>query len=176
MSTSQLILELSLIGSMFLMTGVFLIRSHQKTDSVGTKIQKILTGLLGAFMVMAGTVKFFDPFTSMFTTQIALSELPFPTLARWAGQLGEIFAGLLLLIIMVGNRALATSIVNKAMQLATLLTTVIMIVAVYVHLLPNVPAEVLPLQSKPPVMTLIILSLAWLNAYLYFRQSTAKNQ
>lgn len=170
MSTSQLILELSLIGTMLLVTGVFLVRSYEKTDSVGTKVQKILTGLLGAFMVMAGTVKFFDPFTTMFAKQIALSELPFPTLSRWAGQLGEIFAGLLLLIVMIGNKALAAPIKDKAMQLSTLLTTAIMIVAVYVHLLPSVPAEVLPLQSKPPVMTLIILGLAWLNAFLYFRK------
>ncbi|WP_045481901.1 hypothetical protein [Vibrio owensii] len=170
MSTSQLILELSLIGTMLLVTGGFLVRSYEKTDSVGTKVQKILTGLLGAFMVMAGTVKFFDPFTTMFAKQIALSELPFPTLSRWAGQLGEIFAGLLLLMVMIGNKALAAPIKDKAMQLSTLLTTAIMIVAVYVHLLPSVPAEVLPLQSKPPVMTLIILGLAWLNAFLYFRK------
>tara|TARA_B100001063_G_C16646320_1_gene493545 strand:- start:307 stop:822 length:516 start_codon:yes stop_codon:yes gene_type:complete len=170
MSTSQLILELSLIGTMLLVTGVFLVRSYDKTDSVGTKVQKILTGLLGAFMVMAGMVKFFDPFTTMFAQQIALSELPFPTLSRWAGQLGEIFAGLLLLVVMIGNKALAAPIKDKAMQFSTLLTTAIMIVAVYVHLLPSVPAEVLPLQSKPPVMTLIILGLAWLNACLYFRK------
>lgn len=170
MSTSQLILELSLIGTMLLVTGVFLVRSYDKTDSVGTKVQKILTGLLGAFMVMAGTVKFFDPFTTMFAKQIALSELPFPTLSRWAGQLGEIFAGFLLLVVMIGNKALAVPIKDKAMQLSTLLTTAIMIVAVYVHLLPSVPAEVLPLQSKPPIMTLIILGLAWLNASLYFRK------
>lgn len=170
MSTSQLILELSLIGTMLLVTGVFLVRSYEKNDSVGTKVQKILTGLLGAFMVMAGTVKFFDPFTTMFAKQIALSELPFPTLSRWMGQLGEIFAGLLLLVVMIGNKALAAPIKDRAMQLSTLLTTAIMIVAVYVHLLPNVPAEVLPLQSKPPVMTLIILGLAWLNAFLYFRK------
>lgn len=170
MSTSQLILEISLIGTMLLVTGVFLVRSYDKTDSVGTKIQKILTGLLGAFMVMAGTVKFFDPFTTMFAKQIALSELPFPTLSRWAGQLGEIFAGLLLLVVMIGNKVLPAPIKDKAMQLSTLLTTAIMIVAVYVHLLPSVPAEVLPLQSKPPVMTLIILGLAWLNTFLYFRK------
>ncbi|ATC81483.1 hypothetical protein PAGA_a1004 [Pseudoalteromonas agarivorans DSM 14585] len=86
------------------------------------------------------------------------------------GQLGEIFAGLLLLAVMIGNKALAAPIKDRAMQLSTLLTTAIMIVAVYVHLLPSVPAEVLPLQSKPPVMTLIILGLAWLNAFLYFRK------
>ena len=167
MSTSQLILELSLIGTMFLVTGVFLFRSFNTTDTLSLKVQKILTGLLGAFLLMAGTVKFFDPFTTMFAKQIALSELPFPVLSRWAGQLGEMAAGALLLIIMIGGKRMDGELRDKAMLLSTLLTTVIMLVAVYVHLLPNVPAEVLPLQSKPPVMTLIILALAWLNAYLY---------
>ncbi|MUJ36180.1 hypothetical protein [Aliivibrio fischeri] len=170
MSTSQLILELSLIGTMLLVTGVFLVRNYNKADSMGTKVQKILTGLLGAFMVMAGTVKFFDPFITMFAKQIALSELPFPILSRWTGQLGEILAGLLLLAVMIGNKVLAAPLKDKAMRLSTLLTTAIMIIAVYVHLLPSVPAEVLPLQSKPPVMTLIILGLAWLNTFLYFRK------
>lgn len=170
MSASQLVLELSVIGSMLLIVTFFLARSYDKKDSMVTKTQKVLTGLLGAFLVMAGTVKFFDPFTTMFTTQIALSELPFPTLSRWAGQLGEIFAGLLLLLVMIGDKQLKASIKDKAMQLTTLLTTAIMVVAVYVHLLPNVPAEVLPLQSKPPVMTLIILGLSWFNAFLYFRK------
>ncbi|QIA65112.1 hypothetical protein GT360_16255 [Vibrio astriarenae] len=170
MSTSQLLLELSLIGSMLVITGYFLIRTYDKADDLGTKVQKILTGLLGAFMLMAGTVKFFDPFTTMFTTQIALSELPFPTLSRWAGQLGEMAAGTLLLLVMIGQSTLSKSVIDRVMQLSTLLTTVIMLVAVYVHLLPSVPAEVLPLQSKPPVMTLIILGLAWLNAFLYQRR------
>ncbi|MBC7003174.1 hypothetical protein BIZ37_11455 [Photobacterium sp. BZF1] len=167
MSTSQLILELSLIGTMFLVTGVFLFRSFDTKDTLSIKVQKILTGLLGAFLLMAGTVKVFDPFTTMFAKQIALSELPFPALSRWAGQLGEMAAGALLLIIMIGGKRMDGELRDKAMLLSILLTTVIMLVAVYVHLLPNVPAEVLPLQSKPPVMTLIILALAWLNAYLY---------
>ena len=169
MSTQQLILELTLIGSMFLITGFFLFRSYNSSDTLSLKAQKILTGLLGAFLLMAGTVKFFDPFTTMFAKQIALSELPFPTLSRWAGQLGEMTAGVLLLVVMIGGRKLNTELRNKAMLASTLLTTAIMVVAVYVHLLPSVPAEVLPLQSKPPVMTLIILGLAWLNAYLYLK-------
>ncbi|MFI3273839.1 hypothetical protein [Vibrio sp.] len=170
MSTQQLILELTLIGSMFLITGFFLFRSYNSSDVLSLKAQKILTGLLGAFLLMAGTVKFFDPFTTMFAKQIALSELPFPTLSRWAGQLGEITAGVLLLVVMIGGRKLNTELRNKAMLASTLLTTAIMVVAVYVHLLPSVPAEVLPLQSKPPVMTLVILGLAWLNAYLYHKK------
>jgi len=43
---------------------------------------------------------------------------------------------------------------------------IIMLVAVYVHLHPDVPAEVLPFQSKPPVLTVIIMALAILNGWL----------
>ncbi|GAM60434.1 hypothetical protein JCM19232_767 [Vibrio ishigakensis] len=167
MSTSQLILELSLIGSMLLITGTFLFRSYDKADTLTMKSHKILTGILGAFMLMAGTVKFFDPFTTMFANQIALSELPFPTLSRWAGQLGEMGAGAILLLILIADSRLSDELKNLAMLATTALTTIIMLVAIYVHLLPNVPAEVLPLQSKPPVLTLVILGLAWLNAYFY---------
>lgn len=39
----------------------------------------MITGFLGPFLLMGGTVKFFDPFTTMFANQIALSGLPFPT-------------------------------------------------------------------------------------------------
>ena len=50
--------------------------------------------------------------------------------------------------------------------LTTLLVVIIMLVAVYVHLHPDVPAEVLPFQSKPPVLTVIIMALAILNGWL----------
>ncbi|PSW15795.1 hypothetical protein C9J01_01910 [Photobacterium rosenbergii] len=169
MNTQQLLLELTLIGSMMIITGFFLYRRYDARDSVLLKSQKILTGLLGAFLLMAGTVKFFEPFNTMFTQQILLSELPFPFLSRWAGQLGEMAAGALLLVITIGGKSLERDMRTLIMYASTALTTVIMFVAVYVHLLPNVPAEVLPFQSKPPVFTLVILSLAWLNAYLYKR-------
>ncbi len=36
---------------------------------------------------------------------------------------------------------------------------VVMLVAIYVHLQPGVPAEVLPLGIKPPVIPLLVLLL-----------------
>lgn len=173
MNSSQLIIELTLIATTFIVTVFLLTRSYRNTDAVSTKIQKTLTGLLGAFLIMAGTVKFFEPFTTMFTSQIFLSELPFPTLSRWAGQLGEITAGALLMGVIFGQTKLSKALIDKLMLLSTLLSTTIMFVAVYVHLLPNVPAEVLPLQSKPPVITLVILALVWINAYLYYSKKRA---
>jgi len=77
MNSSQLIIELILIATTFIVTVFLLTRSYRHTDAVSTKIQKTITGLLGAFLIMAGTVKFFEPFTTMFTSQIFLSELPY---------------------------------------------------------------------------------------------------
>ena len=51
---------------------------------------KIITGFLCFFMLIPGLVKFTEPFKTFFSTQISKSELPFPLLTFWSGQLGEI--------------------------------------------------------------------------------------
>lgn len=163
---TQLLTELTLLGALFIATAVVLFLFRHSEASITKKMEKFLTGLLGGFLLMAGTVKFFDPFTAMFASQIALSDLPFPLLAKWAGQLGEISAGVMLLMVLFAGKKLSSAVADNFFFAASLLATVIMVVAVYVHLLPGVPAEVLPLQSKPPVLTLIILFLIGLNAYL----------
>ncbi|QIZ78782.1 hypothetical protein HER31_01950 [Ferrimonas lipolytica] len=146
---------------------MFFLRNAPLTT--GQKVEKALAGLIGGFLVMAGTVKFFDPFTTMFTSQIAYSGLPFPTLSRWAGQLGEISAGALMLLVLIRGSKMTNIVADKLMLAGTGLTMIIMTVAIYVHLNPNVPATVLPLQSKPPVMTLIVMALTAFNFYLYRR-------
>lgn len=160
--SSQLLLELALIGSTIVIAAIILLRSSQAATT-GNKLALFLTFLLGAFLTMAGTVKFFDPFTSMFSQQIAYAELPLPTLSRWAGQLGEIGAGLGFLAVLIFGRKLSASQKKQLLWLASGLTLVIMTVALYVHLLPQVPAEVLPMQSKPPVLTLIVMALVAIN-------------
>lgn len=127
---------------------------------------RVLTGVLGAFMLLGGIAKFFDPFTTMFAQQIALSQLPFPTLSVLAGQAGEISSGLVLLVFFALGRKLAGGIRETIFYLTNLMIVVIMLVAVYVHLHPDVPAEVLPFQSKPPVVTIVVMLLAILNMVL----------
>ena len=107
---------------------------------------RLLTGVLGAFMVLGGTAKFFEPFTTMFASQIALSQLPFPQLSSFAGQAGEISSGLLLLAFFAFGTTWLGAIGDKIFYLTNLLVVVIMLVDVYVHLHPDVPAEVLPSQ------------------------------
>ncbi|WP_375749171.1 hypothetical protein [Vibrio sp. HN007] len=165
--STQLLTELTLIGSVFLISCIAF-RSFRKSNTTGSeKAEKLLTGLLGAFLTMAGMAKFFDPFTGMFTSQIAMSGLPFPLLARWVGQLGEILAGLLFLTALLASGRLSDTSAKHLIYGATLLTNIIMLVAIYVHLNPDVPAEVLPLQSKPPVLTLIVMFITGVNYYLY---------
>ncbi|WP_299573080.1 hypothetical protein [uncultured Shewanella sp.] len=153
----QILLETVMIGTMFLITAGYFVRSKGSTAS---KAINFITALLGGFLVMAGTAKFFLPFADIFSAQIALSGLPFPALSKFAGQMGEIFAGLLYLAILTEGKFISAKISTLLLQLATMLTVVIMSVAVYVHLSPNVPAEVLPLQSKPPVLTIIVMLIS----------------
>lgn len=164
----QLLVEIFLIGAVFVATGVafYLFRRVGAAE----RLEELLTGLLGGFLLMAGTVKFFEPFTTLFATQIALSELPFPVLSKWAGQLGEILAGGMFLTLLIAGKKRLAAVADILLYGASLLTTFIMLVAIHVHLLPGVPAAVLPLQSKPPVLTLIVLALVVGNALLYRRK------
>ncbi len=47
--------------------------------------------------------------------------------------------------------------------------------AIYVHLQPNVPAEVLPLKIKPPFIPVFFLLLALTNIYLIQRKTKDTN-
>lgn len=135
---------------------------------------RAITAFLGLFMLMPGTVKFFDPFKTMFTVQITESELPFPILSYWTGQLGEIFIGLLLFILVFFWGKIASSIAERAFYLGNLGVTVIMLVSLYVHSHPNVPAHVLPMEQKFPFLSLLLLFLVGLNIYLYKKIKNSK--
>lgn len=102
----------------------------------------------------------------MFANQIALSELPFPVLLNWAGQLGEISSGIVLLALLIFRQNFTPNIADKLFYFVNVLITIIMLVAIYVHLHPNVPAETLPLGTKPPYLTVFILMLVGLNTWL----------
>ncbi len=163
--------EILMIGIVLLLTIAAYFFMRRAGGSPIQNMQKLLTGVLGAFMVLGGVAKFFDPFTSMFASQIALSQLPFPALSAFAGQAGEISCGLVLLAFFAFGKKFAGTAGDKVFYLANGLVMVIMAVAVYVHLHPDVPAEVLPFQSKPPVVTIIVMLLALLNIYLRWKSS-----
>lgn len=140
-----------------------------------TIYQKLITAFLGLFMLLGGLNKFRGPFITMFAEQIHLSGLPFPTLSKWAGELGEITAGVTLVILLLFWNKLPTVLAEKAFYFANVLIIFIMSVAVYVHLHPAVPAEILLFGYKPPLSTVITMFLARLNIYLqqYKRRAPA---
>ncbi|MGL1889451.1 MAG: hypothetical protein OCD76_23255 [Reichenbachiella sp.] len=128
------------------------------------KMIKYLTGFMGLSMFMTGFLKFFDPFKSWYSVQITTSELPFPSYAM--GIAGEIVIGLVMLYVLINYHKL-TKVVSFKLLLSTSVGVLgIIVVALFVHLHPQVPAEVLPLKIKPPIIPAMFGLAAMANIYL----------
>jgi hypothetical protein len=124
------------------------------------KVLKYNSLFLGTAIFLFGVLKFFDPFRTWFHIQIAKRGLP-PFLIP-LGMAGEIFIGLgLLLATVVRDRI--SSLFRPIVALASAGLIVSMAVATYVHLQREVPASVLPLGIKPPLIPLSFLLLAGWN-------------
>lgn len=123
---------------------------------------KSLSLLLGITMLMFGFLKFFEPFNGWFNTQIQQSHLPHQSIL--AGKLGEMLTGFLFLLPWL-RKQLTTQRRNLLLLAACLLLVVQMVVAIYVHLQPQVPASVLPLGIKPPVIPVTVLLLGLFTAF-----------
>lgn len=117
---------------------------------------KALSLFLGILMLTFGLLKVVNPtIDGWFTVQIEQSHLPPSAIPM--GKLGELTTGLLFLLAWVrrwpapwGGRLLLLACSSLCLE---------MLVATYVHLQPGVPAEVLPLGIKPPVIPLFVLLL-----------------
>lgn len=130
------------------------------------KILKYNSIFLGTAIFMFGFVKFVDPFKTWFHIQIAKSGLPpfFTPL----GIAGEMSIGLSLLLATLFRERIR-NLFKPVVALASAGLIVNMAVAIYVHLQPEVPARVLPLGIKPPVIPLLFLLLAGLNLVQLYR-------
>lgn len=117
---------------------------------------------LGVLMFIFGFLKFFEPFRGWFEIQIQQSHLPQGSILP--GKLGEMVVGCLLVLPWL-RRSLSAKSRGQVILLACLMLVVQMCVAIYVHLQPNVPARVLPLGIKPPVIPGVVLLLALLTAF-----------
>lgn len=131
-----------------------------------TKANRMITGILGISMFMFGVLKFIDPFKYWYSTQIIKSELPFPILSFWTGQIGEIMVGIALLYILFLGAKISIKNVNRVFTLSHIGIITMMVVAIYVHLHPNVPHDVLPLKISPPYIPGVFLLIATFNLYL----------
>ena len=130
------------------------------------KVLKYNSRFLGTVIFMFGFLKFFDPFHTWFHIQIAKSGLP--PLGVPLGMAAEMSIGLGLLLAS-SFRQRIRSLFTPIVALASAGLVVNMAVAIYVHLQPEVPANVLPLGIKPPFIPLVFLLLAGLNLFQLFR-------
>ena len=131
---------------------------------------KRLSVFLGVLMFTFGFLKYFPPISGWFVTQITNSGLPLISIQ--AGKLTEMLVGLMFLVPWVGDVSFQRR--RQINVVASLILISQMLVATYVHLHPNVPANVLPLGIKPPFIPLTVLALAALNGFFFFKLRSRK--
>jgi hypothetical protein len=115
-----------------------------------------LSLVLGLLMLTFGFLKVVNPtIDGWFHVQIEQSHLPHSAILM--GKIAEIVTGSLFLLQRFGPWQAKWK--GRILLIACSSLFVVMLVAVYVHLQPGVPAEVLPLGIKPPVIPLFVLLL-----------------
>ena len=115
-----------------------------------------LSVVLGLLMLTFGFLKFVNPtIDGWFHVQIQQSHLPHSAILM--GKIAEIVTGILFLL--PRFRPWQAKWESRILLLACSSLFVVMLVAIYVHLQPGVPPEVLPLGIKPPVIPLFVLFL-----------------
>jgi hypothetical protein len=135
------------------------------------KMVKMISIILGLMSLSFGALKFIDPFKSWYSVQIESSGLP--AFTSPLGIVTELTTGIIYLFpflfsIAVRNKILILTLANSS--LICVLTA-----ATIVHLIPEVPASVLPLKIKPPFVPLSFLLLAILNQLNVTRIATGLN-
>jgi hypothetical protein len=115
-----------------------------------------LSLFLGLLMLTFGLLKVASPTVDgWFTVQILQSHLPHSAIL--IGKIGEITTGLLFLL--PWFRPGLARWADRISLLACSSLFLEMLVAIYVHLQPGVPPEVLPLGIKPPIIPLFVVLL-----------------
>jgi hypothetical protein len=132
---------------------------------------KALSLFLGVLMFMFGFLKFFQPFHGWFEIQIQQSHLPHEAIL--AGKLGEMVSGCLFLLAWL-RRSLDVKSRDQLLLIACSMLVAQMGTAIYVHLQPQVPASVLPLGIKPPVIPFVVLLLALLTGFAVWKDLRAE--
>ncbi len=132
---------------------------------------KGLSLLLGVWMFMFGFLKFFQPIRGWFDIQIQKSHLPHEAIL--AGKVTEMITGTLFLLPWIWKSLTAKS-KNLLLLIACLILFTEMGVAIYVHLQPQVPASVLPLGIKTPVIPVVVLLLGLFTAFGVWKELRAE--
>ena len=127
-----------------------------------------LSLVLGSLMFTFGLLKFVNPtIDGWFHVQIQQSHLPHSAILM--GKTAEIVTGILFLLPRFWPWP--TKWEGRILLLACSSLALEMLVAVYVHLQPGVPPEVLPLGIKPPVIPLFVLFLGGMVAIPAWKDS-----
>ena len=132
---------------------------------------KPLSLFLGVLMFLFGFLKFFQPIRGWFDFQIQQSHLPHEAIL--AGKVTEIMTGVLFLLPWVW-KTLSARGRDQLLLLACFILFTQMGVAIYVHLQPGVPASVLPLGIKPPVIPIFVLLLGLFTAFGVWKEWRAE--
>ncbi len=112
--------------------------------------------VLGLLMFTFGLLKFVNPtIDGWFHVQIQQSHLPHSAIL--IGKITEIMTGILFLL--PRFRPWPAKWEGRILLIACSSLVVEMLVAVYVHLQPGVPPQVLPLGIKPPVIPIFVMLL-----------------
>ncbi len=128
---------------------------------------KIISVLLGIISLVFGALKFESPFKDWYSTQIETSGLsPF---AYTLGIIGEIAIGSAFLFPFLFSN-ISVSQKKRLLIFAHIALILMMVAATIIHLIPAVPAEVLPLKIKPPVIPLMFAAVAFFNLINNIRQ------
>ena len=115
-----------------------------------------LSLILGLLMLTFGCLKIVNPtIDGWFHVQIQQSHLPHSAILM--GKIAEIVTGILFLL--PRFRPWPEKWAGRILLIACSSLFLVMLVAVYVHLQPGVPPQVLPLGIKPPVIPLFVLVL-----------------
>ena len=136
------------------------------------RLIKPLSLLLGVWMFLFGFLKFFQPIRGWFDIQIQQSHLPHEAII--AGKVTEMLTGTLFLLPWLW-KTLSAKNRDQLLLLACLILFTQMCVAIYVHLQPGVPASVLPLGIKPPVIPIFILLLGLFTASGVWKKWRSEN-
>ena len=134
-------------------------------------LTKALALFLGVLMFMFGFLKFFQPFGRWFDIQIQQSHLPHEAIL--VGKLGEMVVGCLFLLPWL-RKSLTAKNRDQFLLIACSMLVAEMGVAIYVHLQPEVPASVLPLGIKLPVIPFVVLFLGLLTSFAVWKERRAE--
>lgn len=128
------------------------------------KTIKYISWFLGISMLLFGLLKFVDPFKGWYAVQISHSGLG--RVAYLSGIMGEIMTGGSIVLVLIFDEQMSSKTFRLLLLTSSFSVFVMMVVATYVHLHPNVPSEVLPLKIKPPIIPVLFLVCSLVNVWL----------